>query len=90
MWYDHDMGSGGWIVMAVVLIVVVALLVWLLLRTSGGDARGRDSVARVQREAHPEPPLQVLDRRLAEGTISVEDYEQRKRILAGDGERSSS
>jgi hypothetical protein len=33
--------------------------------------------------------LKILDRRLAEGKISVEDYEQRKQILAGGGERST-
>jgi hypothetical protein len=33
--------------------------------------------------------LKILDRRLAEGKISVDDYEQRKKILAGDGEPST-
>jgi len=89
MWHEHDMGSGGWIVMALVLIVVVALLVWLVLRTTGGDARDRSSVQRAHGDARDEPPLKILDRRLAEGKISVEDYEQRKKILAGDGERST-
>jgi hypothetical protein len=40
-------------------------------------------------DARDEPPLKILDRRLAEGKISVEDYEQRKEILAGDDERST-
>ena len=83
------MGSGGWIVMALVLIVIVALLVWLVLRTTGGDARDRSPVERARGDAHDEPPLKILDRRLAEGKISIEDYEQRKQILAGDGERST-
>lgn len=72
-----------------VLIVVVALLVWLVLRTTGGDARERRSVESVRGDARDEPPLKILDRRLAEGKISVEDYEQCKQILAGGGERST-
>jgi uncharacterized membrane protein len=89
MWHEHEMGSGEWIVMALVLIVVVALLVWAVLRTSGGDGRDRRYVEAAPGAARDEPPLKILDRRLAEGKISVEDYEQRKKILAGDGERST-
>jgi uncharacterized membrane protein len=84
MWREHDMGSGGWIVMALVLIIIVALLVWLVLRTTGGDARDRRSPERGSGGGGDEPPLRILDRRLAEGKITVEDYEQRKKILAGD------
>jgi uncharacterized membrane protein len=29
-------------------------------------------------------PLDVLDRRLADGSISMEDYEQRRRVLLGN------
>jgi uncharacterized membrane protein len=83
------MGAGGWIVMALVLIIIVALLVWLVLRTTGGDARDRSPVDRTHDDARDEPPLKILDRLLAEGNISVEDYQQRKKILAGDGERST-
>jgi uncharacterized membrane protein len=87
VWHEHDMGSGGWIVMALVLIIVVALLVWVVLRTTGGDARDRRSPERVSGGGGDEPPLRILDRRLAEGKITVEDYEQRKKILAGDHEQ---
>ena len=84
MWHEHDMGSGGWIVMALVLIIVVVLLVWLVVRTTGGDTRDRGSTERVSGGGGDEPPLRILDRRLAEGKITVEDYEQRKKILDSD------
>jgi uncharacterized membrane protein len=88
MWHEHDMGLGGWIVMAVVLIIVVAPLVWLVLRTTGGDAREHNrSPERVSGGGEHEPPLRILERRLADGTITVEDYQQRQKILAGDHEQ---
>jgi putative membrane protein len=51
--------------------LVIVGIVWLL----------RESIGR----GHHEPggdPLAILDRRLAEGQISVEEYEQRKKTLA--------
>ncbi|HET9102544.1 MAG TPA: SHOCT domain-containing protein [Solirubrobacteraceae bacterium] len=88
------MASGGWIVMALVLITVLVLLVWLAVRTTGRDAGSGDrGVGGADRRlggadrgvggAEEEPALRILDRRLATGEITVEDYEQRKRILAG-------
>ena len=81
-WNDpHD--GGWWIVMGFGMIVfwvlVIALVVWLVRTWSPvHHAAG-------QPPAGPQSPLDVLDHRLADGAISVEEYEQRRRILAGDG-----
>lgn len=48
---------------------VVIGIVWLL-REAIGHGRHSD-------------PMTILDRRLAEGKLSPEEYEQRKRTLAG-------
>lgn len=50
--------------------LVIVGVVWLLRETIGrGHHRPGDD------------PLAILDRRLAEGQISVEEYEQRKKTL---------
>lgn len=78
--WDHmDWGAGGWILMAIGMALFWGLLilgvVWLV-RTLSTPA---------PHAAAPTPPsaLEILDRGLAEGSISVEDYEQRRRLLSG-------
>lgn len=70
--HDGDIGTGWMIVMMLGMALfwglVVVGLVWLL----------RESIGRNRHD-----PLAILDRRLAEGQISVEDYEQRKKTLRG-------
>lgn len=81
-WSMHggDVGFGWWLVMTIGMVLfwggVVALLVFLL----RGDGRG----SRSQDAAPAGPtPREVLDRRLAEGSIDVEEYERRRRLLQG-------
>lgn len=77
-WDHHD--DGGWIVMGFGMllfwVLVIVLVVWLV-RTWAPGHHGPGTRA--------ETALDVLDRRLAEGGISVEEYEERRRILAGGG-----
>ncbi len=66
----HNLGTGGWIVMMLGMLIfwgaLIALVVWLV---RGGLA------------SRNEPPHDVLRRRLADGSISVEEYEQRRDAL---------
>ncbi len=68
--YHHNLGTGGWIVMMLGMVIfwgaIVALVVWLV---RGGLTRRSDT------------PQDILRRRLAEGSISVEEYEQRRAAL---------
>jgi putative membrane protein len=72
--HDSDVGAGWMIVMMVGMVLfwglVVVGVVWLLREAIGRGHRGPDA-----------DPLAILDRRLAEGQISVEEYEQRRKIL---------
>jgi putative membrane protein len=72
-WHHGDVGIGWWIVMMLGMIVfwgaIVALVVWAL---RGGVGR-RES----------EDPREILRRRLADGSITVEEYEQRRAALDG-------
>jgi len=75
-WNMHgDVGTGGWILMVLAMLLfwgaVVALVVWLV--------RGRASAA-----DGAEEPQRILDRRLASGEITPQEYEERRQILAGD------
>jgi uncharacterized membrane protein len=70
-------GGGWWIAHLIFMLLIAALvilaIVWLVRNLSAGPGR-----------RHGEPTaLEVLDRRFAEGTISVDDYNERRRILGG-------
>lgn len=71
-WGVHhgDVGIGWGIVMMLGMVVfwgaIIALAVWLV---RGGAA------------SRSEPPQETLRRRLADGSISVEEYEQRRAAL---------
>jgi len=71
-WGFHhgDVGIGWWIVMMLGMVIfwgaVIALVVWTL----------RGSIG-----ARTDPPHETLRRRLADGSISVEEYERRRAAL---------
>jgi putative membrane protein len=71
--HDGDVGVGWMIVMALGMVLfwglVIVAVVWLLREAIG---HGRDRTG---------DPLAILDRRLAAGELSVEEYEQRKKTL---------
>lgn len=74
----HDWGGGWWVVMALGMLIfsaiVIASGVWLVRELS---ARRRPGLT-----GDSEPAaLEILDRRLAEGAISTEEYEERRRAL---------
>ena len=79
----HMDWDGGWgVVMLIGMVLFWALLivgiVWLV-RELGSS-----------RASHSKPdddPLRVLDRRLAEGAISPEDYRERRTILGDRSDR---
>lgn len=71
--HDGDVGTGWMIVMMLGMALVwggIAVAVVWLLREAIGRNRSND-------------PMEILDRRLAEGKLSLEEYEQRKRHLGG-------
>lgn len=79
-WGDH-MSAGGWIfsVLAtlVFLALIGALIYWLLSATAGGGGPARGD----SRESAKE----ILDRRLASGELTVEQYRQLRDTLGTPG-----
>lgn len=79
-WDMHgDVGTGGWILMALAMVLfwgaLIAFVVWLVRGAATGAGWGSARPA--------EDPKAILERRLASGDITPEDYEQRRRILDG-------
>ena len=77
-------GAGWWILMMIGMVVfwglVILGIVWVVRELSGRHhASGSTGGG----------PLEILDRRLAAGEISPEDYQERRRILTGTDASSS-
>ena len=75
-WGMHgDIGAGWWIVMVIAMVLFwgVVILVGARLLRGAYDGWPR---------ARHESPLDILERRFAEGASSVEDYRERRAILA--------
>lgn len=72
-----DWGAGWWILMMLGMILfwglVILGVIWIVRELAGPREHGAESAR----------PLDVLDRRLASGEISPEEYEERRRILRG-------
>ena len=80
-WGMHgDVGS-GWMALWMVLFwaAIVLGIVWMARAGARGDAPAVPAAR--------ESPVEILERRFAEGAISVEDYHARREVLlhGGDG-----
>ena len=81
----HMDWDGGWsVVMVVGMVLFWALLiagvVWVVRELSQGRS--------AQHPAGSDDPLRTLDRRLADGSISADDYRERRAMLSGDATSS--
>src|SRR5512133_3645084 len=78
-------GGWGWMSLMMVMMVlfwgaVIFGVVWLIRgATQGGSHAG-------ERPPRNESPIEILERRFAEGEMSEEDYRARREVLAGRGE----
>lgn len=82
-WGMHgDVGAGWWVFMMVVMLLfwgaIIAGIVWLIRGAAWGHSVPERPVSK-------ETPIEILDRRFAEGEISEEDYLARREVL---GKRS--
>jgi putative membrane protein len=78
-WY-HDMGAGGWALMAIFWVVLVVVVVWALTNLLGG--KGQTSEPR-------ERPEEILDRRLAAGEIDAQTYDELRTKLRASVEKKT-
>lgn len=80
--------SGGWwIFMPVMMLICMGAMMWMM-RGMGGSS-SRDWSAPWSRFARRETPLEILERRFAEGEISAEEYRAHREALIDDNGKPS-
>ena len=84
--HDGDIGVGWLIVMVPLMLLMMGGMMWMMMRGMGG---GSSQSSSAPSEKAAESPVEILDRRFAEGEISVEDYRARREALV-DGTVDSS
>jgi putative membrane protein len=74
-WGMHDGGIGvGWlIVMVPMVLLMMGGTMWMMMRGMGGGSPPGSS-APGERAGATESPVDVLERRLADGEISIQEY----------------
>jgi putative membrane protein len=83
MFYMHDIGWGGWLLMSLGMVAFWGFIIWAIVAlVRGGSSKPQ------QPEQETEQPLDILQRRLARGEISVEEYEELRDALIGRREKS--
>jgi uncharacterized membrane protein len=81
-WGMHggDVGMGWWIVGVPFMLLMMGGMMWMMMRGMGGGS-SQESPAPSESRATSESPVEVLERRFAEGAISIEEYQARREAL---------
>ena len=81
--HDGDWGAGWWmlVMMPLMLLFWGAIIVGVIWFVRSGVRSGSTAEAHVSRES----PVEILDRRFAEGALTLEDYQARRKILINGG-----
>ena len=77
---DGDIGVGWLIVMVPLMLLMMGGMMWMMMRGMGGGSSPASS-APPERPAINESPVEILERRFAEGAISPDDYRARREVL---------
>ena len=67
--------------MAIVIFAILVAVIWLVANSTRNRGPDRGSSTEGPEGARAESAVAILERRLAEGEISIEDYENRRRVL---------
>ena len=73
--HDYNWHNWGSAMMWLIWIPVIVLGVWLIVRFTKTNGPS---------EQNQESPLEILKRRYANGEISTQEYEQRKKVIEKD------
>lgn len=79
MWWNDNMGWGGWIAMALMMAIFWSLVVFGIVAIFRSDG---SALPRAQQPGEASP-LQMLDERFARGEIDVDEYHARRDLLRG-------
>ncbi|WP_407343432.1 SHOCT domain-containing protein [Pengzhenrongella phosphoraccumulans] len=82
-WYGGGMGAGMWLFMGLFWIALIALIIWLVIRLLPSHAEPGTTTTSVQptASAMQESPMDILDRRLAQGEIDLDTYQAHRAAL---------
>lgn len=83
MWHMYGVGWGWWLLMSVGMVAFWGLVIWGIVTL----ARGGVPRSPLQ-EKEQDRPLEILQRRLARGEISVEEYDKLRDALVASRERT--
>jgi putative membrane protein len=72
--------GGWWIFMPVMMLICMGAMMWMMMRGMGRSS-SRDWSAPWNRFVSRESPLETLERRFAEGEISIDEYRARREAL---------
>ena len=78
-WGMH--GSGWWLLAAIPMMLFMGAMMWMMMRGMMGGGSSPDSSARSDTSVSGETPMEILERRFAEGEISIEEYRARREAL---------
>jgi uncharacterized membrane protein len=78
-WGDH-MGAGAWVFSILATLIIVALIVGVIMSVvqNAGDKGGSGHTADVAASSR-----EILDRRLASGELTVEQYKELRETIKG-------
>ena len=83
--HDGDIGLGWLIVMVPMMLLMMGGMVWMMMRGMGGGSSPPS-----ESSGTSESPVDILERRFAEGEISIEEYRARREaLLCGTAEPSA-
>jgi uncharacterized membrane protein len=90
MFYMHSFGWGWWLLMSIGMLALWVLiiygLVWLF---RGGSSQRHSDDSFPAERFPPERPEEILKRRLAEGDISIEEYQRLLGLLKDEPRQHS-
>ena len=83
--HDGAFGAGWWIVGAALMMLFMGGMMWMMMRGMGGGSSSAPGESR----ATTESPMEILERRFAEGAISVEEYQACREVLVNGSSGSN-
>lgn len=76
-WYNDSIGWGGWIAMALVMVVFWGLVIFAVVAIFRSTSRGTGPAD----PAAPHDPMKTLGDRFARGEIDADEYHARLAVL---------
>ena len=80
-WGMH--GGGWWMLGAAVMMIFMGGMMWMMMRGMGGGSSSGPNESRRTTQS----PLDILERRFAQGEISIEEYRERRLVLTNGSRR---